>query len=203
MKPLANVVFLTSSPSYTALSPDRGAEVAFAGRSNAGKSSVLNALTHRKDLARTSSSPGKTRNINLFGMDGKAMRRLVDLPGYGYTNVGLKERQRWGMELTRYITERQSLKGVVVIMDMRHPLTELDQHMLTLCRTSRKAVHVLLNKSDKLKQGQKVSTRKAVEQELAFLAPGATCGTFSAVQKEGRTELLALIHGWMVDGEGN
>lgn len=197
MKLTENIGFLTSSFSFDTLPEDYGAEVAFAGRSNSGKSSVLNTLTGRKSLAKTSSVPGKTRCINLFVLNKKGDQRLADLPGYGYAKVSVREQERWGKELTRYIAQRSCLRGVVIVMDMRHPLTELDRQMLTLCQISSKPVHVLLNKSDKLKQTQKASTKNKVEKDLASLAPGASVGTFSAAKREGVTELRALVKRWL------
>ncbi len=195
---LKKIRFVTSSPSYASLPPGSGAEVAFAGRSNAGKSSVLNTLTNRKALAKTSSTPGKTRHINLFALDENAELRLADLPGYGYAKVNAKEQQRWGEELTCYITERESLKGVVIVMDIRHPLTENDKQMVILCRTGGRPVHVLLNKSDKLKSGRRAATVKQMEKDLAYLSPGASFSTFSALKGEGIKELKDVLQTWLL-----
>ena len=197
MKPFADTVFLSSSPTFAALPPDNGAEAAFAGRSNAGKSSVLNVLSGRKNLAKTSGTPGKTRHINLFGVPPGKNRRMVDLPGYGYAAGGAKQQQRWGRELTRYIVERRSLRGVVLVVDIRRGLTELDRLMLSLCRRGEKPVHVLLNKSDKLKPGRRAAAVKAVEGELGRLAPGAGIGLFSALKREGRPQLQGVITAWL------
>ena len=198
---LKNIRFITSSPSYASLPVAGGAEAAFAGRSNAGKSSVLNTLTNRKNLAKTSSTPGKTRHINLFTLDEDKNIRLADLPGYGYAKVNVREQQRWGEELTRYITERESLRGVVIVMDIRHPLTENDKQMVVLCRTGGRPVHVLLNKSDKLKKGRRAAAVQQVRKDLAFLAPGATLGTFSALKGEGIRELQNVLSRWLLDSE--
>lgn len=190
---LKNARFLSSSASYASLPRPEGVEVAFAGRSNAGKSSVLNILTNRKSLAKTSSTPGKTRHINLFGLDEKASVRLADLPGYGYAKVNVKEQKRWGAELTEYITERECLKGVIVVMDIRHAMTDNDRQMLILCRTGGRPVHVLLNKSDKLKSGKRAQAVQKAKKELAFLAPGASYSVFSALKKDGLKELQDII----------
>ena len=198
---LKNIRFITSSPSYNSLPPATGAEAAFAGRSNAGKSSVLNTLTNRKALAKTSSTPGKTRHINLFAMDEKSNFRLADLPGYGYAKVNVQEQKRWGEELTLYITERESLKGVVIVMDIRHPLTDNDKQMVILCRTGGRPVHVLLNKSDKLKSGRRAAAVQQVEKDLAFLAPGATMSTFSALKNTGLKELRDVLGTWLIGSE--
>ena len=194
---LKDIRFITSSPSYHSLPLSTGAEAAFAGRSNAGKSSVLNTLTNRKALAKTSSTPGKTRHINLFALDKEKSIRLADLPGYGYAKVNVREQQRWGEELTLYITERESLKGVVIVMDIRHPLTENDKQMVVLCRTGGRPVHVLLNKADKLKSGRRAATVKQVEKDLAYLSPGATYSTFSALKGEGIKELRDVLNRWL------
>jgi len=195
-KLLSNTNFFTSAAKFSSLPDDFGAEIAFAGRSNAGKSSVLNKITGRKNLAKTSSTPGKTRLINLFALDQGRNYRFADLPGYGYAKVNYKELEKWGHELTLYITERESLKGVIIVMDIRHPLTENDRQMLTLCRTGDKKVHVLLNKSDKLKSGKKSQTLSKVKKELALISPGASCQVFSAQKGEGFKELKALLSEW-------
>ena len=194
---LRNARFLSSSPDYRSLPHPEGVEIAFAGRSNAGKSSVLNVLTNRKNLAKTSSTPGKTRHINLFALDDKGRIRLADLPGYGYAKVDVTEQKRWGEELTRYITERECLKGVIIVMDIRHPLTENDRQMLVLCRTGGQRVHVLLNKSDKLKSGRRAQAMQKVKKDLAFLAPGASFSTFSALKRDGLKELIEKLAEWM------
>lgn len=198
---LKNTRFITSSPNYHSLPLSSGAEAAFAGRSNAGKSSVLNTLTNRKTLAKTSSTPGKTRHINLFALDKEKTIRLTDLPGYGYAKVNVREQQRWGEELTLYITERESLKGVVIVMDIRHPLTENDKQMVVLCRTGGRPVHVLLNKADKLKSGRRAATVRQVEKDLAYLSPGATFSTFSALKGEGLKELSEVLNRWLNSSE--
>ena len=198
---LKDIRFFTSSPNYHSLPLSTGAEAAFAGRSNAGKSSVLNTLTNRKALAKTTSTPGKTRHINLFALDKEKSIRLADLPGYGYAKVNVREQQRWGEELTLYITERESLKGVVIVMDIRHPLTENDKQMVVLCRTGGRPVHVLLNKADKLKSGRRAATVKQVEKDLAYLSPGATFSTFSALKGEGIKELKEVLDRWLNGSE--
>ncbi|PIE04552.1 MAG: YihA family ribosome biogenesis GTP-binding protein [Spirochaetales bacterium] len=189
--------FISSSPHYRSLPVSAGKEVAFAGRSNAGKSSVLNTITGRRALAKISSSPGKTRHINLFGLDEQAVLRLADLPGYGYAKVNVREQKRWGEELTRYVMERESLCGVVIVVDIRRSLTENDRQMLTLCRTAGRPVHVLLNKSDKLKKSMLFRTVRDMEKELAFLAPGASMSSFSALKKTGLPEFYEVLGRWL------
>lgn len=196
MKKLENISFLTSSPSFDSLSEDGGVEVALVGRSNSGKSSILNTLTGRKSLARTSSKPGKTRHINLFTLNETKDHRLVDLPGYGYARVSGVEMKHWGRELTSYIIKRECLRGVIIVMDIRHPLSDLDAQMLELCNSGNRAVHFLLNKSDKIRKSQKASILKKVRQDLDVIAPRAGLGTFSSLKKEGIDGLQNVINGW-------
>jgi GTP-binding protein len=143
-----NVRFVTSANKVSQLPPDTGAEVAVAGRSNAGKSSAINAITQRKGLARTSKTPGATRLINFFELD--AGRRLVDLPGYGYAKVSGAMREHWGSLLESYFAKRDTLQGTIIVMDVRHPLTDIDREMLELASSRDKPVHILLTKADKL-----------------------------------------------------
>ncbi|HEV2111114.1 MAG TPA: ribosome biogenesis GTP-binding protein YihA/YsxC, partial [Gammaproteobacteria bacterium] len=143
--------FLTSAAGLDGLPPDRGREVAFAGRSNAGKSSALNAITGVSGLARVSKTPGRTRLLNLFTVAGDL--RLVDLPGYGYAKVPEAERARWGEMLDAYLSARRCLAGLIMIMDVRHPLTAFDRQLLAYAGPLSLPVHVLLSKSDKLGRG--------------------------------------------------
>ena len=147
--------FLTSVASIRGLPADRGREVAFAGRSNAGKSSAINALTGRRHLARTSRTPGRTRLINFFELDEE--RRLVDLPGYGYAKVPRSMSREWGALVGKYLESRESLAGVVVLMDIRHPLTELDATLLDWCRAADLPVLAVLTKADKLARGRRAA----------------------------------------------
>ena len=138
---------MLSIPDPQQAPPDAGYEVAFAGRSNAGKSSALNALTQRKSLARTSKTPGRTQHLVFFELDGE--RRLVDLPGYGYAKVPEKVRRHWGLAMETYLSGRESLRGLVLMMDVRHPLTDFDKQMLQWCQHAGMPVHILLTKADK------------------------------------------------------
>lgn len=194
-KILRNARFLLSAPRVSALPSDQGAEIAFAGRSNVGKSSVINVLTGQKGLAKTSSSPGKTRHINLFALDDR--RRLADLPGYGYAKVDAKEQQRWGRELTRYITERECLRGIVIVMDLRHPLTDKDRQMVELALSGERRIHVVLNKADKLKSGRRAEAIRTTKKQLATLAPEASCTAFSVLKREGLKELTHVLENWL------
>ena len=171
---------------------DDGTEVAFAGRSNAGKSSALNAVAGRKDLARTSKTPGRTQLINFFGLDGT--QRLVDLPGYGFAKVPGRMKEHWQELLTRYVEARASLVGLVIVMDARRPLTDFDVQMLDWSRANGLATHILLTKADKLSRGESSTVLKQVRTQVAGVA---TVQLFSAVAKTGvdeaRREVLTML----------
>jgi GTP-binding protein len=164
MAAYTHVRFLTSANKLGQLPPDAGAEVAFAGRSNAGKSSAINAITQRKGLARTSKSPGATRLLNFFELE--PARRLVDLPGYGFAKVSGDMRAHWGTLLQGYFAQRACLRGTIVVMDVRHPLTDHDQSMLELASTRDLPVHILLTKADKLGRGAAANALQAVRRRL-------------------------------------
>ena len=186
------VQFLTSSWQPGQFPPDQGVEVAFAGRSNAGKSSALNAITGRKDLARTSKTPGRTQLINFFSLNER--QRLADLPGYGYAKVPEKMRAHWRELMERYVETRASLGGIVLVMDSRHPLTEFDSQMLEWTSAQNLPTHLLLTKADKLSRGESASTLKKVR---AAVGDVATAQLFSAVAKTGvdeaRKEVLRML----------
>ena len=160
MSSYPNTQFLTSANGAEQFLPDEGQEVAFAGRSNAGKSSALNAITGRKALARISKTPGRTQLVNFFALD--EARRLVDLPGYGYAKVPAKLRAHWQEVLQVYFETRQSLRGVVLLMDIRHPMRPFDQQMVAWCTAKGLPVHLVLTKGDKLKRGPAQSPAKAM-----------------------------------------
>ena len=187
--------FLTSVASLRGLPPDRGREVAFAGRSNAGKSSAINALTGRRRLARTSRTPGRTRLINLFEIDEE--RRLVDLPGYGYAKVPRSMSREWGALVGRYLESRKSLVGVVILMDIRHPLTDLDGTLLDWCHAARLPVLAVLTKADKLARGRRAAALSEVRGGLARSGRGACAMVFSATKQIGRQELVERLDGWL------
>lgn len=170
--------------------PDRGSEVAFAGRSNAGKSSALNAVAGVRGLARTSKTPGRTQLINFFGLDED--RRLVDLPGYGYARVPEAQRRAWRGLMEGYFTGRRSLRGLVLVMDARHPLKPFDAQMLDWCRYRGLPVHVLLTKADKLSRNQGL---KVLSQVRRSLPEGATAQLFSALKGTGVEEAQMRIAG--------
>ncbi len=190
--------FLTSVPQTHLAPPDEGAEVAFAGRSNAGKSSALNSITRQRSLARTSKTPGRTQQINFFGLD--AERRLVDLPGYGYARVPQAMKAQWQRNLAEYLRVRRSLRGLILLMDCRHPLTEYDRQMLVWSAEVGLPVHILLTKADKLKRGPAANTLLAVRKQLADLHPQASVQLFSALKNTGVDEARDIISDWLLAG---
>jgi GTP-binding protein len=187
--------FLQSAADSAGLPPDRGAEVAFVGRSNSGKSSALNALAGQKVLARVSKTPGRTQLINFFALDER--RRLVDLPGYGYARVPPAQRAAWGRLITHYLDRRRSLRGLVLVMDVRHPLTPLDEQLLALARATHRPVQVLLTKSDKLGGGAGRAACRALEARLAALGVSAGVQLFSAATHEGVTPARRVLARWL------
>lgn len=187
--------FLTSAPHAAACPPDTGREVAFAGRSNAGKSSAINAITGVNGLARVSKTPGRTQLLNFFRITGNS--RLVDLPGYGYARVPEAEQRRWQGMIEGYLAKRESLAGLVLIMDARHPLKPFDTQMLAWCTHHRLAVHILLTKADKLSKSQ---AARAL-QEVIRNAPGASAQLFSALKAQGVEAARAQLTGWLAAAE--
>ena len=185
--------FLISAAKYQQLPEDSGYEVAFAGRSNAGKSSTLNSLTQRKRLAHVSKTPGRTQLINLFQLD--EQRRIVDLPGYGYAKVPQAVKARWQKTLQHYLERRQCLQGLVLVMDVRHPMTEFDQEMLNWCQHFEMPCHILLNKTDKLKRGPANSTLLQVQQQLTALKH-VSVQLFSATTQSGLAQLQHTLDHW-------
>jgi GTP-binding protein len=190
-----HAVFLTSVPDSSIAPPDQGAEVAFAGRSNAGKSSALNTITERRGLARTSKTPGRTQQINFFDLGEN--RRLVDLPGFGYAKVPQAMKEQWQQNLMEYLHVRRSLRGLILLMDCRHPLTKYDQQMLRWCADVGLPTHVLLTKSDKLKRGAASNSLLSVRRRLSDLHPTATVQLFSALNKTGVHEARQLLSDWL------
>lgn len=188
MASFSNAKFVTSAHQPNQFMPDTGIEVAFAGRSNAGKSSAINCITNRKNLARTSKTPGRTQLINFF--DVEYGKRLVDLPGYGYAKVSDRMRRHWRDLMATYFGERQALGGLILVMDVRHPLTDFDWQMLDWAEAAERPVHVLLTKADKLKRGPAQSTLLSVKRELG---KGASAQLFSATKKTGVDEARAVL----------
>ncbi|MBE8597743.1 ribosome biogenesis GTP-binding protein YihA/YsxC [Xenorhabdus sp. BG5] len=186
--------FITSAPDIRHLPQDVGIEVAFAGRSNAGKSSALNALTRQKSLARTSKTPGRTQLINLFEVEEGV--RLVDLPGYGYAEVPEEMKRKWQKALGEYLQKRECLLGLVVLMDIRHPLKDLDRQMIEWAVVTQVPVMVLLTKADKLASGARKSQLAKVRQELASLGGDIQIEYFSALKKIGIDKLEQKLNLW-------
>jgi GTP-binding protein len=193
--------FLTSAPTLAQCPPDSGAEVAFAGRSNAGKSSAINTLTRQKALARTSKTPGRTQLINFFTLGEDADRRLVDLPGYGFAKVPEKVKLEWQRHLSDYLQRRVSLRGLVLVMDVRHPLSEFDQTLLGWADDQSMPVHILLTKADKLKRGAAASALQQVRSRLREWEDLVTVQLFSSLKGQGIEEAHARLDAWLLGSE--
>ncbi len=189
------VKFFNSINSFEQLPPDIGQEVAFAGRSNAGKSSALNLLTGQRQLARVSKTPGRTQMINFFQVETE--RYLVDLPGYGYARVPEAIRRHWGELLERYLRERIALRGLLLMMDIRHPLTELDQRMLDCCAARVLPTHILLTKADKFSRGAAKTALQQVQKTLQNEYPSAIAQLFSAQTGQGVDEACQRLDEWL------
>ncbi|MCO6440069.1 MAG: YihA family ribosome biogenesis GTP-binding protein [Nitrococcus mobilis] len=187
--------FLLGAPDLRHLPPDTGREVAFAGRSNAGKSSAINALTGQKALARTSKTPGRTQQINVFPVSDQ--RYLIDLPGYGFAKLPQAIRAHWQRILPEYLQRRRSLRGLMLIMDVRHPLTALDQQLLVWCSAVGLPVHVLLTKADKLKQGPAAQALRYTTERLAQDYPDTSVQLFSARRARGIETAHGKLDAWL------
>ena len=187
--------FIKSASQVDQCPADQGREVAFAGRSNAGKSSALNTLTHAR-LARTSKTPGRTQLINFFGLDEE--HRLVDLPGYGYAKVPLELKEHWKLHLDAYLTQRNSLAGVVLVMDIRHPLSAFDRMMLEWADVTGLPAHILLSKTDKLSfgaaKGVLLKVQSTVRKEYGNRA---SVQLFSSPKRQGIEEAHAVLESWL------
>ena len=191
---LRKAEFLMSAPKLNLCVEDTGYEIAFAGRSNAGKSSAINALTNQKQLARASKKPGRTQMINFFSL-GNPDQRLVDLPGYGYAAVPEAMKLVWQKELENYLIHRQSLQGLVLLMDIRHPLQHFDVMMLEWAHSRKLFVHVLLTKSDKLNRGPASKVLQEVQQQLRKMKLNFSIQLFSSMNKQGLEELASVMAG--------
>ena len=196
--PFARAQYLLAAHNFRQLPPDGGFEVAFAGRSNAGKSSALNALCQQKALARVSKTPGRTQQLVFFGLPPHENKYLVDLPGYGYAKVPQELQAHWQAFLDGYFGSRDALRGLVVVMDVRHPLKEYDRQMLGYAMRRGLPAHVILTKADKLGRGAAGNTLQAVRMELqrAF-ADSVTVQLFSGESKQGVEELRAVVAQWL------
>ena len=186
--------FLTSAPNIRSIPEDTGIEIAFAGRSNAGKSTALNALTNQKSLARTSKTPGRTQLINLFEVEPNC--KLVDLPGYGYAAVPEKMKIEWQKSLGEYLQKRECLGGLVVLMDIRHPLKDLDQQMIEWAVSADLPVMLLLTKADKLSQNARSKQVKMVREAILLFQGDIQVEAFSAQNKIGIDKLAAKLDSW-------
>jgi GTP-binding protein len=189
--PFQTAHFVISASQLRQLPEDIGSEVAFAGRSNAGKSSALNAICAQHGLARTSKTPGRTQLLNVFTLDDG--RRLIDLPGYGYAKVPEDMRDHWRKLIDAYMRDRESLRGVVLIMDSRHPLKDFDRQMLTYCTSIELACLVLLTKADKLSRSEGAKTLDAVRKECAAQGWTSRLQLFSAQAKTGVDEARGAL----------
>ncbi|ENV51558.1 ribosome biogenesis GTP-binding protein YihA/YsxC [Acinetobacter sp. AOR34_HL] len=191
---LRQAEFLMSAPKLALCVEDTGYEIAFAGRSNAGKSSAINALTNKKQLARASKRPGRTQMINFFSL-GNPDQRLVDLPGYGYAAVPEAMKIVWQKELENYLIHRKSLQGLVLLMDIRHPLQHFDLMMLEWAHSRHLFVHILLTKADKLNRGPANKTLLDVRQQLKKMKLDFSIQLFSSLNRIGLEELASVMGG--------
>ena len=196
--PLARARYLLAAHTPKQLPPDGGFEVAFAGRSNAGKSSALNALCQQNALARVSKTPGRTQQLVFFDIPPSSDRYLVDLPGYGYAKVPQDLQAHWQAFIDQYFQTRQALRGLVVVMDIRHPLKDYDRQMLGYAVSRGLPAHALLTKADKFGRGQQSQALLAVRKDL-FAAYGNSVSvqTFSGESKQGVDEARAVVGGWL------
>jgi GTP-binding protein len=183
--------FINSSPHLSNTPPDQGLEIAFAGRSNAGKSSAINTLTRQNGLARISKTPGRTQMLNFFEINDQ--QRFVDLPGYGYAKVPVEVKKKWHTLMETYLTDRQSLCGIVLVMDVRHPLTDFDWQMVEWCQHTGLAMHIILTKADKLTYGAGKNTLLKVQKELKECSFPISIQLFSALKKSGIDELHSAL----------
>ena len=194
---LTKATFTISAPDIRRLPADSGIEVAFAGRSNAGKSSALNTLTNQRSLARTSKTPGRTQLINIFEI--AENKRLVDLPGYGFAKVPMEMKKKWQKALGEYLEKRECLKGLVILMDIRHPLKDLDMDLIQWAAEGELPVLALLTKSDKLSQGKVSAQVLAVKKQLAPLNANIKVQAFSSLKRTGSAQADAVICEWFQD----
>ena len=194
---LSKATFTISAPDIRKLPEDSGIEVAFAGRSNAGKSSALNTLTNQRGLARTSKTPGRTQLINVFEIGDN--KRLIDLPGYGFAKVPLEMKKKWQKALGEYLEKRQSLKGLVVLMDIRHPLKDLDMDLIEWAVDGDLPVLALLTKCDKLSQGKRSAEVLKVKKVLDALNGDIKVQAFSSLKRTGAEQADTVICDWFTE----
>tara|TARA_B100000427_G_scaffold310776_1_gene300839 strand:- start:197 stop:769 length:573 start_codon:yes stop_codon:yes gene_type:complete len=182
-----------SYPSYEDLPTDTGSEIAFCGRSNCGKSSVLNAITNNKKLAKTSKTPGRTQSINVFKIDKDKNYKIIDLPGYGYAKVSKSMRADWGISIDNYLNKRKSLKALVIIMDIRHPFKDDDLTLINWCEAKDLPLIILLNKSDKLSKNKANHEKLKALEILKGLSTESVVISTSATKKDGVKELIETM----------
>ncbi|PCJ46216.1 MAG: hypothetical protein COA99_03060 [Moraxellaceae bacterium] len=199
---LQQAEFVVSAQDITQCPPDEGFEVAFAGRSNSGKSSSINSITNQRKLARTSKTPGRTQLINFFAINDEL--RLVDLPGYGYAQVPESMKREWQANMSEYVERRECLAGLVLVMDIRHPLREFDLMMLDWSSHFGMPVHILLSKADKLNAGPAQSVLISVQNEVESIGDHISVQLFSSLKKDGVEQAQKVIARWFqVDAEIN
>ena len=184
--------FINSSPDLKDTPEDQGKEIAFAGRSNAGKSSAINTLTRQNGLARISKTPGRTQMLNFFEINDQ--KRFVDLPGYGYAKVPIAVKKKWHELMEKYLTQRKSLCAIILVMDVRHPLTEFDWQMVEWCQHTGLPLHILLTKADKLTYGAAKNTLMQVQKELIDINFPLSIQLFSALKKTGVGEVQKALN---------
>ena len=189
-----NAKFIGSYPSTEDLPVDQGSEIAFCGRSNCGKSSILNALTNNKKLAKTSKTPGRTQSINVFEIKSNSDFKIIDLPGYGYAKVSKKMRASWGQEIEKYLMTRQCLNALCIIMDIRHPFKEDDESLIDWCESKDLPMILLLNKADKLSKSQIATTVLSATKALNKLSTEHFVIPVSATKKTGINLVLEKIN---------
>ena len=190
--------FIKSANALNQFVPDEGSEVAVAGRSNAGKSSAINVIVNRRQFARTSKTPGRTQLVNFFSLE--EARRLVDLPGYGFARVSDSMRRHWGELLSQYFRSRESLNGLLLIVDIRRKLTDYDRQMMAFTDETKLPVHILLTKADKLKRGQRATAVLQVQKEVG---DRATVQAFSALNRQGEDEAREMLEKFLNAGNEN
>jgi GTP-binding protein len=193
--PYRQAQYWLSTDKLSQLPEDSGLEVAFAGRSNSGKSSAINTITQQNALARTSKTPGRTQQINFFRIDDE--HRLVDLPGYGYAKVSEAVKLKWQNTVAGYLNQRQSLAGIILTMDIRHPMKVFDDQMIAWCAQVNMPLHILLTKSDKLKRAATAEALRKVRQALQGYRFEHSVQAFSSLKKTGVEEVLTVLNHWM------
>jgi GTP-binding protein len=192
---LCNPTFLLGATKQSHMPEDVGMEVAFAGRSNVGKSSAINRIMNRRKLARTSKTPGRTQQINFFELSESA--RIVDLPGYGFAKVPIQVRQQWEQSILEYLSTRESLAGLILLIDSRHPLTELDQQMIARCKDNAIRTHLLITKSDKLSRNKATQSLFTVNNAIVNNSENFSAQLFSSLDGSGLDTIRSVITEWL------